>query len=428
MRKIDLTRFQVASSETARQINRRIALNFIRRHQPLSRADLARHSGLHRSTVSAIIDQLIAEGWVTEGAIGRVPRGRRPTSLHLNVERTGILGVDLRPETTTVGLAGIDARFVAQAAWSTPGDPAAFVETLRRSVAELRAAHPQISCEGIGVSLPGRVDASGRLVFAPNLGWGPVDLQRMIEAAVTLPVILENAANACALAELWFGRHPDDVRHLVAVTVSEGIGVGLLLNGQLVHGAGAMAGEFGHVTIEENGPPCRCGKRGCWERYASNLQHYLDTVAREAALPAALTARAPTPTPVGSPRASTEGRDGPDRGSRHADAIPLRFEALLGLANAGDRRAVQTIERTARFLGMGLASLVAGLAPDVIGIVGEVTDAWDRVGPIVADLVRRHALPRSATRIVPTDRATQPRLRGAVTLVVQQHFGAPNVA
>ena len=101
MRKIDLTNFQVATSETARQINRRIALNFLRHHQPMSRADLARHSGLQRSTVSAIIDQLIEEGWVTEGAIGRAPRGRRPRFLHLNVERTGILGVELRPETTT---------------------------------------------------------------------------------------------------------------------------------------------------------------------------------------------------------------------------------------------------------------------------------------------------------------------------------------
>ena len=97
MRKIDLTNFRVATSETARLINRRIALNLVRRHQPLSRADLARRSGLQRSTVSAIVEQLIDEGWVTEGAVGSAPRGRRPRVLHLNVERAGILGVDLRP-------------------------------------------------------------------------------------------------------------------------------------------------------------------------------------------------------------------------------------------------------------------------------------------------------------------------------------------
>src|SRR5262245_17543967 len=192
MRKIDLTKFLVATSETARQINRRIALNFIRRHQPMSRADLARHSGLQRSTVSAIIDQLIREGWVTEGAIGSAARGRRPRSLHLNVERAGILAVDLRPETTTVGLAGLDARFVQQASWPTPKSPKAFVSEVARTVAALRAAHPQTVCEGMGVSLPGRVDPSGKLVFAPNLGWAPVNVRELLEAAVHLPVVVEN--------------------------------------------------------------------------------------------------------------------------------------------------------------------------------------------------------------------------------------------
>ena len=395
MRKIDLTNFRVATSETARQINRRIALNFIRGHQPLSRADLARRSGLQRSTVSAIIDQLIGEGWVTEGAAGHVPRGRRPRFLHLNAERMGIIGVDLRPETTTVGLAGLDARFVAQGSFSTPGDPEAFVNKLSGVTTEIRKAHPRMSCEGVGISLPGRIDRSGRLVFAPNLGWSQVDLRQLVEDGVGLPVVLENAANACALAELWFGRHPEHVRHLVAVTVSEGIGVGLLLNGQLVHGAGAMAGEFGHVTVDDTGPPCRCGKRGCWERFASSsaaVQYYLH-------------------------------ESGSEQG-----AAPLRFDELMRRAEHDDPLARRAIERMATYLGMGIAGLVTGLAPDVITIIGDVTGAWDRVGPIVADVVARRLLPNAATRIVATDRATQPRLRGAITLVVQLHFGALNVA
>ena len=101
----------------------------------------------------------------------------------------------------------------------------------------------------------------------------------MLEEAIELPVAVENAANACALAELWFGRHPEHVRNLVAVTISEGIGVGLLMNGQLVRGGDSRAGEFGHVTLDENGPRCPCGNRGCWERYASNsaaIQGYLE--------------------------------------------------------------------------------------------------------------------------------------------------------
>jgi predicted NBD/HSP70 family sugar kinase len=392
MRKIDLTNFQLATSETARQINRRIALNFVRLYQPMSRADLARRSGLQRSTISAIIDQLIDEGWVTEGAIGRSPRGRRPRNLHLNAERAGIVGVELRPDQTTVGLAGIDARFMGQTQFETASTPERFVEDLAEATRTLRREHPRILCEGMGVSLPGRVDDSGRLVFAPNLGWGQVQLTKMIEEAVGLPVNVENAANACALAELWFGRHAEQVRHILAVTVSEGIGVGLLLNGQLVHGATSMAGEFGHVSLDDNGPPCRCGRRGCWERYGSNsaaVQYY----------------------------ASIGG----------ASEAP-RFVDLPRLADRGDVRAAETLERMARYLGLGLSNLAVGLAPDVIAIVGEVTTAWDRVGPIIDEIVRARALPQQVTRVVPTDPSAQPRLRGAVTLVVQQHFGAPAVA
>ena len=391
MRKTDLTSFEVATSDTARQVHRRIALNCIRRHSPMSRADLARRSGLQRPTVSAIVDQLIDEGWVTEGANGPSPRGSRARFLHLNMERAGILAVELRPEFTTVGLAGVDAIFVEQSSWSTPHTPEAFVRKLARSVTTMRRAHPRVVCEGMGISLPGRVNAAGRLVFAPNLRWGDADLASLIEAAIGLPVVLENAANACALAELWFGRHPENIRHLLAVTVSEGIGVGLLVNGQLLHGGHAMAGEFGHVTIDEHGPPCPCGKRGCWERYASNsaaVQHYVH---------------------------------GP---SSAVGNIP-RFEDLLRFADHGDRRAVEALERMARYLGLGLAGLATGLAPEVIVMVGEMTAAWDRLGPIVLGEVKKRTLPHVTTRIVPTDPSTQPRLRGAVTLVVQQHFGAP---
>jgi predicted NBD/HSP70 family sugar kinase len=394
MRKIDLTNFRLATSETARQINRRIALNFIRRHNPMSRADLARRSGLQRSTVSAIVDQLIDEGWVTEGAVGHAPRGRRPRFLHLNVERAGILAVEVRPEVTTVGLAGVDARFLGQTSWPTPHTAEAFARRLARTVTTLRREHPRVVCEGIGVSLPGRVSVDGRLLFAPNLRWDDVNLANLIESAVGLPVVLENAANACALAELWFGRHPDNIRHILAVTVSEGIGVGLLVNGQLLHGGHSMAGEFGHVTIDEEGPPCPCGKRGCWERYASNsaaVQHYVH---------------------------------GPS--SQVAD-IP-RFEELLRFADHGDHRALQALERMARFLGFGLAGLATGLAPEVIVVIGEMTAAWDKLGPIILEEVRKRSLPHVETRILPTDPSTQPRLRGAVTLVVQQHFGAPTVA
>jgi predicted NBD/HSP70 family sugar kinase len=176
--------------------------------------------------------------------------------------------------------------------------------------------------------------------------------------------------------------------------VSEGIGVGLLLNGQLVHGSHSMAGEFGHVTVEEDGLPCPCGKRGCWERYASNV-----AAVRFHADDAASLAR---PAPG--------------------------FDDVIRLADDGDVRAVASLERMARYLGFGIAALVTGLAPELVVVIGDVTRAWRRIGPIVDDVVKTRALTHSIARIVPTDSAMQPRLRGAATLVVQQHFGVPNVA
>ena len=403
MRKIDLTNFQVATSETARDINRRIVLNLIRTHQPVSRADLARHSGLQRSTVSVIAEQLIEERWVTEGANGHTLRGRRPRFLHLNKDRVGIIGINVRPATTTVGFADLDAHFLAQESFSTTQDPKAFVAELIPRVRNLIRARPEITCEGIGVSLPGRVDLkTKRLVFAPNLGWSDFDLKNPLERAIGLPVELENAANSCALSEIWFSRRAEGLRNLVAVTVSEGIGCGLILNHQLFQGSTGLAGEFGHASIVPDGLECSCGNRGCWEMYASNsaaVRYYADTL---------------------SPRnGKSASRSAPKK---------LAFDDLLRLSQQGDAKATEALRRMADYLGRGIAILLAGLAPDAIFVIGEVTRAWADVGQVIEASMRRHSFTPAATKIVPTDPITQPRLRGTIALVLQKHFGAPSVA
>jgi predicted NBD/HSP70 family sugar kinase len=404
MRKIDLTNFQVATSETARDINRRIVLNLIRNHQPISRADLARHSGLQRSTVSVITEKLIDEDWVREGASGRVPRGRRPRFLHLNKERVGIIGINVRPAKTVIGLADLDANFVAQESLPTARDPKSFIADLAPRLRNLMKIRPEISCEGIGVSLPGRVDLnSQRLVFAPNLGWEPIDLKTPLEEATGLPVELENAANACALAEFWFGQRREGVRNLVAVTVSEGIGAGLIMNHQLARGSTGMTGEFGHITIVEEGLECRCGNRGCWEIYASNsaaIRYY-----------------------TGSPSPTRNGKSA----AKSLAAAPA-FDDILRLAEQGDQKAVDAISQVARYMGMGIALLVTGLAPDIIVVVGEITRAWNRIGPIINEVIKSRSFTHAPARVVPTDPAGDPRLRGTIALVLQKHFGAPLVA
>lgn len=403
MRKIDLNNFRVASSETARDINRRIVLNLIRKQQPISRAGLSRRSGLQRSTVSAIAEQLITERWVVEGAVGHLPRGRKPTFLHLNADRAGIVGVDVRPGTTRLAVAGIDAQFLAQESMTTDTDPKEFIARLGRRIVDLMRAHPKSSYEGVGLSLPGRVDATTRrLTFAPNLGWSDLDLKTPLEQITGVPVELENAANICALAEVWSGRHGEGVSNLIAVTVSEEIGVGMVINGQLVQGSTGVAGEFGHVALVPDGLQCRCGNRGCWEVLASNtaaMRYYTETAS-------------PRKGEVGTK--SAMGR------------VP--FGDILRLVGQGDPKAANALNRMAHHLGVGLAMLVTGLAPDVLVVVGEVTRAWDRVGPIVEQAVKARSFTHATTRILPTDPDAQPRLRGTVALVMQKHFGAPFVA
>ncbi|MDQ3712492.1 MAG: ROK family protein [Acidobacteriota bacterium] len=405
MRKIDLTSFNVATSETARNINRRIILDLIRTCQPVSRADLARLSGLQRSTISLITEQLMTEQWITQGALGHLPRGRKPRFLHLNIERAGIIGVNVRPTTTTIALANLNAQFIAHESFQTNADANVFIEDLTRRLQSFIKLHPDIYFEGIGISMPGRVDSiSKQLVFAPNLGWRDVDLQTPIEQVTGLLVEIENAANACALAEIWFDRRSNGMQELIAVTVSEGIGTGIITNGQLLRGASGVAGEFGHVSLNETGPLCKCGNHGCWEMYASNTAAINEYVRLTAG-------------------ANSKKRDARDENSKPS------IDDILHLSEQGDRKAVEVIERMGHYLGVGFSMLISGIAPSMIVVIGEITRAWERIEPIIKSVLNAR-LPNSPvlTRIVPAQDNLQPRLRGSMALILQKHFGAPLTA
>ncbi len=386
MPEIDVKRPQAASSEVVRDINRRIVLNLIRTRQPISRADLARVSGLQRSTISLIVEELIEENWVLEGPTGRLPRGRRPTFLRLNEERV-IIGVDLRPIQTTVAVADVNGRFSFQEAMETPADPGRAMDELVRRIQHVVRLCQGKKIEGIGISLPGRYDrALDRLLFAPNLKWRDVDIRNPIAEATGLEVELENAANACVLAAVWFDRM-ESCRNLAAVTVSEGIGTGLLINGQLARGLSSMAGEFGHVALDPDGPLCGCGSRGCWEVFASNraaLRYYLET---------------------------------------NAEPAGLGFLDLLRLADQGDARAARALETQAHYLGRGMRMIVAGLAPERIVVVGDLTRSWHRFGPVIESEVRAQVLPGGCPPVVvPAHEDGMARLRGTIALVLWNDF------
>jgi predicted NBD/HSP70 family sugar kinase len=383
---LDPKRRHGASTEAVRAHNRRIVLNLIRQKQPISRADLARQSGLQRSTISLIVEELVAENWVIEGPTGRLPRGRRPTFLRLN-EKRAIVAVDVRPIHTTIGLSDVNGQFLARKAFLTPADPHEGVQRIIQEVQSLLSGWEGAAAEGIGISVAGRVEAnSNKLIFAPNLRWVDVDLKTPIAAATGLTVDIENAANACALSTVWFD-HARDHRDIVVVTISEGLGTGVYSNGHLIRGSQGMAGEFGHVPLDPQGPECTCGGRGCWEVFASNragLRYYHEL-------------------------------SGSDR--------PLLFNDLLALADEGDAHAVQALERMARYLGRGMRMLVAGLAPERIVVVGDLTKSWQRFGPIIEAEVQAQTLTGATpAQVVAAHEEGTARLRGTVALVLQKHF------
>jgi predicted NBD/HSP70 family sugar kinase len=381
---------QVASSEVVRDINRRVVLNLIRTKQPISRADLARVSGLQRSTISLIVEDLMEKQWVLEGPTGRLPRGRRPTFLRLNDERV-IIGVDVRPGQITVALSDVNGKFASQEAMATPTNPKAAVEGIVTHIQRLlRSCAGKKMVEGIGISVPGRIDrGSERLVFAPNLPWPEFDLRGPVEKATECEVELENAANACVLAAVWFDHM--ECRNMVVVTVSEGLGTGVLANGNVVRGFSGMAGEFGHVPLDPKGPECSCGSRGCWEVFGSNraaLRYYFES---------------------GAGASGTGG---------------LNFLDLLRLADQGDTRAAQALETMAHYLGRGMRMIVAGLDPEQIVVIGDLTRAWSRFGPVIQAEVQDQVLPGAAApKLVPVHEDGMARLRGTVALVLQKHFG-----
>jgi predicted NBD/HSP70 family sugar kinase len=385
MRAINTQKIHVASSEGVRDINRRAVLNLIRTRQPISRADLARISGLQRSTISLIVEDLIDGHWVLEGPTGRLPRGRRPTFLRLNDERV-IIGVDIRPLQITVALADVNGKFTSQEVMPTIANPRLAIDGVIERIQRLLRSCRGKKVEGIGISLPGRVEpGSGRLVFAPNLQWTDFDIAQAVEKATGFDVEMENAANACVLAAVWFDHI--ESRNLVVVTVSEGIGAGVLVNGRLARGFNGMAGEFGHVPLDPEGPLCSCGGRGCWEVFASNraaLRYYFESSAQAG----------------------------------------LNFQDLLRLADQDDHRAVKALETMAHFLGRGMRMIVAGLDPEQIVIIGDLTRSWHRFGPVIqAELQAQGLSGGVAPKLVPVHEDGMARLRGTVALVLQKHFG-----
>src|SRR6478736_7958404 len=268
MRRVNPSRFRVATRGTSREINRSIVLNLVRARQPISRADLARVMGVRRGAVTLIVNDLLREGLIFEGATGETVRGRKPTFLYIDSRRRAVVAADVRASETFLMLADLlGTPMTGAIGFPTLRDPKAFIALLADRIKRLLADHPEVdACEGIGVVVPGMVEHSTMTVLhAPTLGWRNVNLRDRLAAATGLPVQIENSGRACALAQAWVGRdEATGPNSFVFISVSDGLGVGMVVNGELVRGHDHIAGEFGHIPLSLDGPRCMCGSSGCW--------------------------------------------------------------------------------------------------------------------------------------------------------------------
>jgi len=370
----------------SRDNNRDLVLEVLRRNQPISRVAIARRSGLQRSTISSIVERLLDEGWVREGSVVKTARGRRPTMLSMNDDLV-ILVADVRPTRAILAIVDLNGRFLSRAVVPLISDPTLGVKAIAEGMLKLRGQFPDKTCEGVGLSLPGRVDRkTQKMVFAPNLPWVGFDIRAALQKRLQLQVELENAANACMLSEAWFGRL-DGVRNAVLITISEGVGAAALVNGGLMEGAAGLAGEVGHIPISETGPKCSCGQVGCWETFASSraaLRYFHES--------------------------------SPDQ------TVPT-MEQLMNMEASGNEKAKRAMEEQARAIGRGLRIVTAAFNPEIILFAGDITLRWELMGRIIEQELRKVILAGDPPKIVALNDGESARLLGAAALVLQRHTG-----
>ncbi|MEO6817080.1 MAG: ROK family protein [Edaphobacter sp.] len=383
VRQIDLASAHIASNEIVRDINRDIILELIRFKQPLARVELSRLSGLRRSTVSAIVQQLIQENWVTEGAVVKPARGRPSTMISVN-DTMVTFALDLRPNRAILAVVDLSGRFLSRETIATETDPRKTILQIGNRMRALRKEYALKSFKGVGVSFPGRVQpAKQRILLAANMNWHEFDLKKAIEQVSGLQVEIDNDANVCLISELWFGRL-EGAKNVVLVAVAEGVGTAILTGGHMYSGYNGLAGEFGHVSVDPSGPLCQCGQKGCWEMAASS-------------------------------RAAM--RTFNARSKRRVKNI----HELLQLGQKGDPNAVYALKEQARALGRGMRLITATLSPELILVVGDITTVWELCGPIVAQELRTSMLAGTPPLLRATGDAELARLSGSAAMLMQRH-------
>lgn len=389
MRRANSNEFKMVDVHDVRNINQTVFLHLIREKQPISRAEIARATGLRAGTVSSIVNRLIREKLVYEGTEGPSNGGRPPKYLYVNAESAYVLAIDIGVKNSVFAIGDFNGRILTQRSILTEGEPTQFFDKLAHAIQELiQNQYPRAKFEAVGVSVPGLVDRdAGTLIVSPNLDWNNVPVRELLERHLDLPVYVENDANAAAFSELWYGPLSEvSIRTLLFVLVVEGLGTGLIINGELHVGSDIGLGGFGHMTIDPHGDVCTCGRRGCWETFASNNA----TVKRYHA------------------------------GHEKSETSVQNMADIIALAHRNDSAALKSLQITAEYLVEGITNLAHGLSPEAIVIGGDITAAWSLIEPVIKEKVKSRYLISSTGKLNIRPASVQrPSLFGIIPIALQ---------
>jgi glucokinase-like ROK family protein len=404
-------RFRTGGQALVREINLSTVLRYLQESGPRSRAALASLTGLNKTTISSLADELLERGLIYEVGFDNSGGGRPATLLDLYPEAGCIIGVALGVDFISVILAD----FVGQIRWrrQADADPTETQQaTIQRTldiVDEAITASQACSSRllGLGIATPGTVDVEeGLLIFSPNLQWYNVPYRQIFEDHTGLLVIVDNDANAAAQAEHLLGV-ARQIQNFVSIYAGVGVGGGLFLNGELYRGAGGFAGEIGHTNfmVEHYRRPCRCGKRGCWET----------SVAQDSVVE-----RVRARLAVG--RSSSVSQLMDEQNS------PLAVPLIVQAADNGDQEALEALDETAFLLGLGVANLVSIFNPEMVVIGGPLSKAGKYLLPRVQEAVAQGTLPEigEQAQILLSSFGADASVVGAIALVIEAILSNPS--
>lgn len=384
-------RLRSGNRRLIREINQSLVLGIVRDQGPISRTDIAELAGLSPATITDITGVLIEQGLIYEHEAGVSTGGRRPILLALNRQAGLVLGAKLTDREIVSALIDLDGEIVDRQTASLGGDGTLdhVVAVLAGLVADLRARHPGRRVFGLGLGLAGVVDRrTGLCRFSPFFRWHDVPLGQLLEERLALPVVLDNDVNTLTLAEQWFGAGAG-VTDFLVVTLGRGVGMGMVLDGRLYRGGNGGAGEFGHATMEVDGPPCDCGKRGCLEALVSS--------------PALL------------------------RKLRASLGRALTYDEAVALARAGDPIARAVFVEAGHTLGLALSHLINIFNPPLLIVGGEGAVAADLILDPLRETLRAHCFDGffDELRLVVEGWGDDAWARGAAGLMIEELFRPP---